>query len=249
MSDVFISYSRTDRALAQALADDLTGRGVDVWWDLELYAGQDFHDAILAALDACKAVIVIWSAAAARSPWVRDEASRAARDNKLITTHAPGFDLAHIPLGMGQRQCEDVTDRAAIIKALGKLEVSLSKFAATQGAHNPEYALTDDQLLEEQQQPRFRRADLDLTKSLYFIEAVSPTWHDKPNLLTFLSRLHRMISSRTYTDAVRERIAYLALRSMQEINAFPPSQHRVHILNSHLQNLIGVCLPRSERRH
>ena len=53
MPDVFISYSKTDRAIAEALADDLRDRGVEVWWDYQLYAGDDFHDAILAALDTC----------------------------------------------------------------------------------------------------------------------------------------------------------------------------------------------------
>lgn len=106
MTDVFISYSRQDRPVAAAL--DLERLNIRAWWDFDLYAGQDFHDAVLTALDAAKAVIVIWSETAVRSPWVRDEATRASRQSKLVTTHVSTFDLANLPLGFGQRHSTDV---------------------------------------------------------------------------------------------------------------------------------------------
>jgi len=69
MSDIFISYSKHDRSTAQALADDLTSLGASVWWDFELYAGDDFHHLILEAINAASAVIVIWSPTAGKSRW------------------------------------------------------------------------------------------------------------------------------------------------------------------------------------
>jgi hypothetical protein len=36
--DVFISYSKLDREEAARLAADLQWRGLDVWWDTNLYA-------------------------------------------------------------------------------------------------------------------------------------------------------------------------------------------------------------------
>ncbi|MGO9743867.1 MAG: TIR domain-containing protein [Roseiarcus sp.] len=36
MADVFISYSKHDRAIAEALADYLRAEGFDVWWDYEV---------------------------------------------------------------------------------------------------------------------------------------------------------------------------------------------------------------------
>jgi hypothetical protein len=115
---VFISYSRKDKTPAKALADDLRAAGVPVWWDREIYPGDDFHAAIVAALDEAQAVIVIWSEASAASPWVRDEARRAARQKKLITVHLPGFDPAHIPLGFGDHHSESIEDRERLIAAL-----------------------------------------------------------------------------------------------------------------------------------
>jgi TIR domain len=46
MADVFISYSKTDRAVAEELATCLRLMGYEVWWDFQLVAGDDFHDTI-----------------------------------------------------------------------------------------------------------------------------------------------------------------------------------------------------------
>ncbi len=122
-ADVVVSYSRRDSALAEPLIKYLRGEGINVWWDRELYSGEDLHDAIVAALDASKAVIVIWSDAAVTSHWVRDEARRAAKKSKLITAHVPGFDLEKIPLGFGERRCDNVEDRAQIVRALSRFGI------------------------------------------------------------------------------------------------------------------------------
>ena len=132
MSHVFISYSKVDGDIAEALARDLSAFGIDVWWDHQLYAGDDFHDAILAALDRCKVAIVIWSTTAVRSRWVRDEADRAANKHKLITTHVPTFDLDLLPLGHGTLQSVDVTDRTRVYQALARRGVTPSNRLATQ---------------------------------------------------------------------------------------------------------------------
>jgi hypothetical protein len=123
VSHVFISYANPDRFTAHALATHLTDRGVTVWWDFELYAGDDFHDAILASIDAATAVIVIWSPTARASQWVRSEASRAQRQQKLIPTLAPGATLEDIPLPFDQLQCVPVLERDKIFRSLQRLGV------------------------------------------------------------------------------------------------------------------------------
>jgi TIR domain len=57
MSNVFISYARQDRSLAEGLARDLEGRGYRVWWDAELVGSDDFQDVILVALTKARAAI------------------------------------------------------------------------------------------------------------------------------------------------------------------------------------------------
>jgi tetratricopeptide (TPR) repeat protein len=123
MSDVFISYSKTERELAEKLAVDLKSRGISVWWDFELYTGEDFHETIIAALDAAKAVVVIWSDAAVASRWVRGEAEHAADANKLIPLCVTGFDKRRLPLNFRALHTDDVSADARLMRALGRLDV------------------------------------------------------------------------------------------------------------------------------
>jgi hypothetical protein len=128
---VFISYSRKDKAVAKALAEDLSAAGAPVWWDREgVLPGDNFAAAILSAIDAAQRVIVIWSDDAAKSPWVRDEARRAARQNKLITVHVPGFDAEKIPFGFGDYHSESIEDRGRLIEALARHRAEPSATAA-----------------------------------------------------------------------------------------------------------------------
>lgn len=120
---VFISYARKDRPIAKALARWLEQRGIDVWWDYRLYSGELFRPRILAELKSAAAVIVVWSETSAQSDFVLDEASRAKEMRKLLTTLAPGFACADIPLGFGQSHAIAVTDRTGILDALSEYGV------------------------------------------------------------------------------------------------------------------------------
>ena len=57
-------------------------------------------------LEAAKAVVVIWSAEAARSEWVRSEADRARNEHKLVQLR---IDAAVLPMPFDQIQCADLT--------------------------------------------------------------------------------------------------------------------------------------------
>ena len=49
-----------DRSVAAWLASEPTSF-VSVWWDYQVVSGEDFHDAILGALEVSRVAIVIWS--------------------------------------------------------------------------------------------------------------------------------------------------------------------------------------------
>jgi hypothetical protein len=83
MTDVFLSYSREDRAIAEAIARELQHLGVDVWWDHELLGGEDYRRRISDILERVRAAIVIWSRRSIESQWVISEAA-AARDRKVL---------------------------------------------------------------------------------------------------------------------------------------------------------------------
>jgi hypothetical protein len=124
MSDVFISYARTDRNLAQALAKDLKELGYRVWWDAELVGSDDFQDVILAALAEAKAAVVIWTHASIKSAFVRDEARFALHHKKLIAVRTPQLGILDIPFGFQGQHTDDLADRGQIVRALSKLSTA-----------------------------------------------------------------------------------------------------------------------------
>lgn len=82
--DIFISYSRDDRAAARHFAKCLEEDGFTVWWDAALHSGESFDQVIERELRAAAAAIVLWSPRSVASRWVRAEATLADRQGKLI---------------------------------------------------------------------------------------------------------------------------------------------------------------------
>ena len=101
MSDVFISYAREDMPKAKLLAEALIADGLSVWWDHDLVGGDNFREQIDQTISAAKMVIVIWSENSVKSPFVKDEASRA-NDRQILLPVAIGD--ANPPVGFGELQ-------------------------------------------------------------------------------------------------------------------------------------------------
>src|SRR5580704_3031572 len=105
MADVFISYARPNAEQAQAVAEALRGLGHDVWRDDELPAHRAYADVIEERLRAAKAVVVLWSAEAVKSQWVRAEAEVAREAGTLVQL---SLDRSMPPLPFNQIQCADL---------------------------------------------------------------------------------------------------------------------------------------------
>ncbi|MEO8806414.1 MAG: TIR domain-containing protein [Burkholderiaceae bacterium] len=105
--DIFVSYARKNRPVAEQLAEALAASGLQVWWDSDLTAGSEFATVIEAKLQGAAVVIVLWSADSVRSSFVRDECSRALRHNKLVPVRIEDIEL---PLGFGQLHTLDLLD-------------------------------------------------------------------------------------------------------------------------------------------
>lgn len=84
MAGIFLSYAREDAATAKALARWLERSGHDVWWDRHLHGGNEFSGEIEAALQRSDLILVLWSQAAMRSAWVRDEAAEGRDSGRLV---------------------------------------------------------------------------------------------------------------------------------------------------------------------
>lgn len=107
MSDIFISYAKSDKKIAKSLAEVLEQQGWSVWWDIKNPPGRTFHEVISEALAASKCVIVLWSKDSVKSHWVNEEAIEASRRKILVPAL---IEDASIPLGFKSIQAARLID-------------------------------------------------------------------------------------------------------------------------------------------
>jgi len=125
---VFVSYARPDELHAERVAAGLRAKGYEVWRDDELPAHRAFSDVIEERLKDAIAVVVLWSASAAKSQWVRAEADTARNSGKLIQVQ---LDETLPPLPFNQIQCADLSgwDGASDTAGWRKLLTSVAALA------------------------------------------------------------------------------------------------------------------------
>ena len=104
MADVFISYSRSDRARVEPIAAALEAEGYSVWWDSDIRPGETWDEVIERELRAAACVIVVWSASSVVSKFVRAEASEADERRVLVPVR---LESVRVPLAFKLIQHED----------------------------------------------------------------------------------------------------------------------------------------------
>jgi hypothetical protein len=101
VAHVFISYSSKHRDLTEKLAAFLQSCGLEVWWDRELAARGPFAGQIHEELRTAGCVVVLWTAGAVASDWVKAEADAAyaggGAANKLVSVPDNGVDWGTLP--------------------------------------------------------------------------------------------------------------------------------------------------------
>jgi adenylate cyclase len=137
MADIFVSYSRTDKARVAPLVSALEAQGWSLWWDPEITPGDEFDALIGAELESARAVVVVWSPASVDSRWVKGEARDAADRGVLVPVR---FENARLPIDVRAIHTIDLDDWAgkrdsAAFRALctaleTKLKRSVGKAAA-----------------------------------------------------------------------------------------------------------------------
>jgi TolB-like protein len=105
LSDIFISYARSTEGEARRIAEGLRALGHQVWRDDELPAHRSYAEVIEERLRLARAVVVLWSADAAKSEWVQSEADRARAERKLVQLTLDG---APLPMPFDRIQCADL---------------------------------------------------------------------------------------------------------------------------------------------
>jgi adenylate cyclase len=128
MAHVFISYARPDEPLASLIADGLREDGYEVWRDDELPAHRAYADVIEERIRGAGAVVVLWSAEAAKSHWVRAEADTA---RAALTLVQASLDGTLPPMPFNQIQCADLKawDGQRTAPGWRKLIASVSELA------------------------------------------------------------------------------------------------------------------------
>lgn len=112
---LFISYTHADRPIADALAATLSSEGFNIWWDPELYLGQDFTKEIERTIERVAFVIVIWTKTSVKSDWVMREARLAAQQHKLLPI---SFDDCVVPLEFSRLQTKRFINWPTILAEL-----------------------------------------------------------------------------------------------------------------------------------
>src|SRR4029077_4737424 len=140
MADIFVSYSRTDKARVAPLVAALEAQGWSVWWDPEITPGDEFDALIGAQLEAARVVVVVWSPASVDSRWVKGEARDAADRGVLVPVRV---ENARLPIDVRAIHTIDLDGWAgkrdsAPFKALcAALETKLKLSAGKMSAQAP----------------------------------------------------------------------------------------------------------------
>ena len=95
---VFLSYTRTERDLAEAIAEVLRAEGCGVWYDREsIESGSKWKEKLQEVLDGCDSMIALLSPHAYSSSWVREELQHALFEqrfkNRLLPVLTGGAEL------------------------------------------------------------------------------------------------------------------------------------------------------------
>jgi adenylate cyclase len=107
LADIFVSYSRQDRARVAPLVAALEAEGWSVWWDPEISPGDEFDSLISRELESARTLIVVWTPKSVDSRWVRGEARDAADRGVLVPVR---FEQARLPIDFRAVHATDLDD-------------------------------------------------------------------------------------------------------------------------------------------
>ncbi|WP_153769219.1 toll/interleukin-1 receptor domain-containing protein [Labrenzia sp. CE80] len=102
---VFLSYSSADRAEIAGLREKLLAEQISCFWDQDIPAGASWRATIETNLGDADIVLTVWTENSTKSDAVREEASTAQNDGKLV--HAR-LDDAALPYGFAETQYQSL---------------------------------------------------------------------------------------------------------------------------------------------
>ncbi|WP_291201877.1 TIR domain-containing protein [Hyphomonas sp.] len=110
MADVFLSYARMDRALAEKVKAGLDAAGLSVFFDVEgLDGGDVFPDVLDREVKGAGAVVSLWSQHSLSRPWVKQECSIGLKRKCLIPLAIERLGELDVPVAFEGLQQIDFT--------------------------------------------------------------------------------------------------------------------------------------------
>ncbi|MEZ6023765.1 MAG: toll/interleukin-1 receptor domain-containing protein [Hyphomonadaceae bacterium] len=106
MADIFISYKREDKHLAEDTITRLKEAGYSVWYDERINPQSSWDETIEREIAAAKAVVVLWTQRSVASEWVRTEADYAKEHGKMIPVK---LEACSVPLAYRRTQTADLS--------------------------------------------------------------------------------------------------------------------------------------------
>lgn len=110
MTDIFFSYSSSDRERVRSIRNALVARGFEVFWDQQVPGGMDWDTWIRQHLNKSKCVMAFWSATSVSSDNVRHEATIAKQQGKLISVLLERLTVEQFPMGFYAQQAANLSD-------------------------------------------------------------------------------------------------------------------------------------------
>ena len=102
MTDVFVSYARSDRTRVEPLAHALKALGLQVFFDIEAIDGGDaFPDVIDKEVKSASVVLGCWTPQALTRTWVKTECLIAHERNVLVPVEIDSLTLLDVPVAFG----------------------------------------------------------------------------------------------------------------------------------------------------
>ena len=177
---VFMSYSRTDKAVMEHISEFLRKQGIKVWLDHEnLKPGTPIWEAELEkAIKGAAAVVVICSPDSKNSEWVRREITVAERYGKRIfPVLVRGDEDSSITIRLSTQQYVDIRENEDI--GLSSLAAALSSYL-----EDPKASQRAERALEKARQEKEKREEQERKSAEKQARKDAAEPARKPNLLT-----------------------------------------------------------------
>jgi len=127
-SQVMIAYARQDLGEARRLAEFLRANGVTVWWDQDLFVGDEWGHVIELNIRRSVAIIPIWTLQSIHSQYVLAEAKSASdRGIKVLPVRSAELAPELIPAPFHLLHTITLEDHISILKAVRELQSQLER--------------------------------------------------------------------------------------------------------------------------